>query len=349
MRLYLDGKLNKKSMHEVEKHLIECSLCSAAVDGLTPRRMAEINKLSDHIHRRLSVYMNTPPRVPFFRRFGLALIAGFLFLSGGTAIYLYEHSKNSTPVSKDSVSTYSHPAFIAPPGGSDAASLADNSLSAQQVVSSSSGEEPGPNTGSAGNTDDKASSSAATDAGQANVTHTVTPGNAGTGAPSSPPGDNNFHQETPPPADGANSRIASSATPVRVLNVIVYPPVTHSDKKGGGQQSSNDGQLKRSSGSNADFKLDEMPTYPGGDEALREYIMQNFNPVVCDKSKLARLSTGVMFTVNSKTGEISAPELSFSISPQIDAELLRVINSMPLWNPGKKRGEVDVMVGITLG
>src|ERR1041384_7094841 len=83
MRLYNEKKLNKKSMHEVEKHLLECGLCAAAVDGLNPKRINEVNKLAEHIQRRLAVYMNTPPRVPFFRRFGFAIISALLLLGGG--------------------------------------------------------------------------------------------------------------------------------------------------------------------------------------------------------------------------------------------------------------------------
>jgi hypothetical protein len=31
----------------------------------------------------------------------------------------------------------------------------------------------------------------------------------------------------------------------------------------------------------------------------------------------------------------------------VDKELLRVINSLPNYTPGKKRGEVEVVIGIT--
>src|SRR5665213_3395222 len=83
MRLYNEGKLNKKSMHEVEKHLLECGLCAGAVDGINQKRLSEVNKLTEHIQRRLAVYMNTPPSVSFFRRFGFTIIAALILLAGG--------------------------------------------------------------------------------------------------------------------------------------------------------------------------------------------------------------------------------------------------------------------------
>ena len=54
-----------------------------------------------------------------------------------------------------------------------------------------------------------------------------------------------------------------------------------------------------------------------------------------------------MFQVNAKTGEVTSASLSVPVSVLTDAELLRVIEAMPNWNPGKKRGSVDVMLGIT--
>jgi hypothetical protein len=89
MKLYAEGKLEKKSAHVVEEHLLECGLCAGAMEGLNSRRIAEVTKLSTHIQKRLSVYLNNPPKIPFFRRYGFTIIAGFLLLGGGsTAVYL---------------------------------------------------------------------------------------------------------------------------------------------------------------------------------------------------------------------------------------------------------------------
>ena len=147
--------------------------------------------------------------------------------------------------------------------------------------------------------------------------------------------------ETP---GGPNTRTENA--PLRVKSVLVYMPVTHNNKPT--RKEAKDGQLGRpSDNSGSGFELDQMPTFPGGDAALRNFIMSNFKPTLADREKLTRYATGVRFVVNSKTGAISAPEISFSISPEIDKELLRVINSIPNYNPGKKRGEVDIMIGIT--
>lgn len=340
MRLYIDGKLNKKSMHEVEKHLVECGLCTAAMDGLTPRRMAEVNKLSSHIERRLAVYMNTPPRVPFFRRYAAPIAAGILLLGAGFTWWYFAHDSTGDKIHLN-----------------DTASTSGNTLNVSQPnVNAELVSNPDQPSGPANTiADNNQPQHSTTDFSAPDLQHAKTqPADPNAQNTNQTPPQNNI----PPAAENKTSSdpgtmAASSGPgtrnanqPLRVKSVVVYAPVTHNDNKGG-SKTSKDGQISKSSGSASNFQLDEMPTFPGGDAALRAYIMNNFKPVTIDRSKVAKLSTGVLFIVNAKTGSISAPELSMSISPDVDAELLRVIKAMPNWNPGKKRGEVDIMLGVT--
>lgn len=333
MRLYNDGKLNKKSMHEVEKHLLECALCSGAVDGLNSKRIDEVNKLSTHIQRRLAVYINTPPRIPFFRRFGLMIISVFILLCiGGSWLYYSKYyTKNYPKISSNTNSKNQKQVQVFD-------DKAENSITLpveNQTENSTIAPEPNKNASTEkkpGNNSVILQNLPAETEGQPN-TLTV-------------------KQETPSTTtvvsndnDGPNTRNAVSNQPVRVKYVTIYPPVTHNDKQS--RHDAKDGQLGRSSNSGASFELEEMPFFPGGTEAMRNYIINNFKPTAVDRSKLTRFATGVMFVVNSKTGAITYSEISFEISPEIDKELLRVINAMPKWSPGKKRGEVDVMIGVT--
>ncbi|MBI3510300.1 MAG: hypothetical protein HY064_06525 [Bacteroidetes bacterium] len=338
MKLYSDGKLHKKSMHEVEKHLIECGLCSAAMDGLNSKRLAEVNKLSSHIQRRLAVYMNTPPRISFFRRFGMMMGAGILLIGGCfTVLHLsgYNPFKSKQPAAtalKNSVATINSGATR---NSVNSNSVPDNNSS---TVASSSG-----NSGS-------------TLANQKNSSSKVYSVSSLQDLPATQPGvqntltvkqENDSHQdEISDMSNGSNSRTANNNSPLRIKSILVYPPITHDDGKST-RKESHDGQLGRSDGGNASFKLEDMPSFPGGDEALKSYIRSNFKSISVDRSKLTRYATGITITVNSKTGEVSVPDLSYSISPDIDAEIIRVFRNMPNWNPGKKKGLVDVMIGVT--
>ncbi|HET6991785.1 MAG TPA: hypothetical protein VFJ43_10695 [Bacteroidia bacterium] len=338
MRLYNDGKLNKKSMHEVEKHLLECSLCSGAVDGLNTKRIAEVNKLSEHIQRRLAVYMNTPPRVSFFQRFGLFIIGGILLLGvGGTWLYLSQQRKENNQQITDSTKATGErqiQSFDQP--NATTVSLPDNNQNVNAPVVNTNEAEKNTGEKKPGNSSEKTEKYPAELPRQSDNTSLTVKQEPVSQTPATSP--DQF-------SSGPTTKSADSNSPVRVKSVLVYPPVTHNDKQT--RKQSKDGQLGESGGSGASFEMDEMPFYPGGNDALRTYIINNFKPTTVDRSKLTRFATGVMFVVNSKTGAISSPELSFGISPEIDKELLRVISTMPNWSPGKKRGEVDIMVGIT--
>lgn len=84
--------------------------------------------------------------------------------------------------------------------------------------------------------------------------------------------------------------------------------------------------------------VEEMPEFPGGTDALMEYLKTNLKyPAECiEKNIQGRVL--VTFVVN-KTGEITNAEVVKSVNEQLDAEALRVVNSMPVWKPGKQRGE----------
>lgn len=89
---------------------------------------------------------------------------------------------------------------------------------------------------------------------------------------------------------------------------------------------------------NAFIVVEEMPEYPGGTQALLEYLRSNINyPKNCMENKIQGRVL-VTFVVN-KDGRIVEPKVVKSVDPELDAEALRVINGMPAWTPGKQKGE----------
>ncbi len=84
--------------------------------------------------------------------------------------------------------------------------------------------------------------------------------------------------------------------------------------------------------------VEEMPEYPGGTEALLEYLRSNIKyPKNCMENKIQGRVL-VTFVVN-KDGRIVEPKVVKGVDPELDAEALRVINGMPTWTPGKQKGE----------
>jgi TonB family protein len=85
--------------------------------------------------------------------------------------------------------------------------------------------------------------------------------------------------------------------------------------------------------------VDQMPHFPGGDEAMYRYLANNieYPPDAYDAG-----ITGVVYTsfVVQEDGSLRDLTLLRSAHPLLDEEALRVIQGMPNWVPGKHKSEV---------
>ena len=92
--------------------------------------------------------------------------------------------------------------------------------------------------------------------------------------------------------------------------------------------------------------VEELPMYPGGMQELMTFLQTNirYPKEAQDRGLQGRVI--VQFVVN-KDGSICDEHIVKSVDPQLDAEALRIVRSMPTWTPGKQRGE-PVRVRFTL-
>lgn len=94
------------------------------------------------------------------------------------------------------------------------------------------------------------------------------------------------------------------------------------------------------------FVVEDMPEYPGGEMALRKYIANNIDyPDIAQENGISG-KVYVTFVV-SKDGSIANAKIARGVDPSLDREALRVVNSLPKWEPGKQRGE-NVNVSYTV-
>ena len=84
--------------------------------------------------------------------------------------------------------------------------------------------------------------------------------------------------------------------------------------------------------------VETMPEFPGGQGALLQYLAKSIKyPVIAQENGIqGRVSCS--FVVN-KDGSIVDAEVIRGVDPSLDKEALRVINSMPKWNPGMQRNK----------
>ena len=83
--------------------------------------------------------------------------------------------------------------------------------------------------------------------------------------------------------------------------------------------------------------VEQMPGFPGGEEALLKYISDHMEyPTMAIERGIEGRVT-VRFVVN-KDGYVENVEVIRGVHELLDKEAVRVIKSLPRWNPGKQNG-----------
>ena len=85
--------------------------------------------------------------------------------------------------------------------------------------------------------------------------------------------------------------------------------------------------------------VEYMPEFPGGMEGILGYIAKNIKYPEEAQKKGIKGRVVVQFIVNTD-GHLSDFEILRGVDPQLDAEALRVVKSMPKWTPGKHEGKI---------
>ena len=84
--------------------------------------------------------------------------------------------------------------------------------------------------------------------------------------------------------------------------------------------------------------VEEMPEFPGGMQECMMFLAKNVKyPVAAQEAKIEGRVI-VQFVVK-KDGTIADPIIMRGVSPELDAEALRVVSLMPNWKPGRQRGK----------
>lgn len=84
--------------------------------------------------------------------------------------------------------------------------------------------------------------------------------------------------------------------------------------------------------------VEEMPMFPGGDSALLEYIGRNIHYPETSKAQKVQGRVIIRFCVTAK-GDISLVSVLKGVVPELDAEAVRVVKTLPTFKPGKQGGK----------
>ena len=92
--------------------------------------------------------------------------------------------------------------------------------------------------------------------------------------------------------------------------------------------------------------VEEMPSFPGGTQALINFMTKNVQYPAMARENDIQGKVYISFAVDAK-GNITKATVKRGIGGGCDEEALRVVKSMPKWNPGKQRNK-PVSVWCTL-
>lgn len=86
------------------------------------------------------------------------------------------------------------------------------------------------------------------------------------------------------------------------------------------------------------ISVEEMPTFPGGDEALLKLIAETI------KYPEEAVNNGIQGRVTLRfvvaaDGSVKKVEVIRSVYPLLDQEAVRVVSNLPKWKPGKQNGQ----------
>jgi len=92
--------------------------------------------------------------------------------------------------------------------------------------------------------------------------------------------------------------------------------------------------------------VEQMPQFPGGEEALRKYLASHINypPMAAENNVQGKVI--VQFVVD-KTGKVGEVKVVRSVDKDLDREAVRVCKSLPKFTPGRQNGQA-VSVWYTL-
>ncbi|MDE6497729.1 MAG: M56 family metallopeptidase [Muribaculaceae bacterium] len=81
-----------------------------------------------------------------------------------------------------------------------------------------------------------------------------------------------------------------------------------------------------------------MPEYPGGMSAMFKFLVDNISYPAAAAKQGVQGKVLVKFVISTSGRPIDV-HVENPVSPELDAEAIRVVNAMPAWTPGKKEGK----------
>ena len=84
--------------------------------------------------------------------------------------------------------------------------------------------------------------------------------------------------------------------------------------------------------------VEEMPEFPGGVDAMMEYLQKELRYPESAKEKGIQGRVTVQFLID-KEGNVTNSKVTRSVDKDMDTEAIRLVKAMPKWKPGMQKGK----------
>jgi len=98
LKLYLQQKLSASEQYQIENHLIDCELCTDALEGLRlVENPIELSNVVTELNQQIDIRVKSGEKkiIPFYTRFRIAAVITLVAISGGTFMYLQNQQKEN--------------------------------------------------------------------------------------------------------------------------------------------------------------------------------------------------------------------------------------------------------------
>ena len=140
--------------------------------------------------------------------------------------------------------------------------------------------------------------------------------------------------------DKAPVVVDSVKTKIDTLKLVKLPNQIKDSLKNENTSSSDSSRDGSKSGAEEGLiytKVDELPQFPGGTQALLLFIRQNTHYPEDARKKNISGVVQIEFIITKK-GDITKVAVKKGVNTLLDNESIRVVKSFPKWTPGKRKG-----------
>jgi periplasmic protein TonB len=139
------------------------------------------------------------------------------------------------------------------------------------------------------------------------------------------------------PLQQSNGGLLIPDLPPKVVDSIPMSDTIRNSADGNGKDTTGHGSGNGTGDGQVFYSVQQPPVFPGGDNERIRFLQRNINYPPEARNKNIHGKVYIAFIVE-KNGKITNTRLLQGIGHGCDEEALRVVQSMPQWDPGRQNG-----------